>query len=756
MERPFGAEMGRGERAWRARGNAGLRKLAPLGAFVAAALFFFWPLLGGRRHLVPFHVLAGDPFLAGLDVQADRPDWRTYDLSPVATFYAEKALCASCLRRGELPLWNPYNGLGFPLLGDGQSQPFAPFFLPFLLRPTPWVYSWCLVLQLIFGALGMERLLRLHAASAVVRLAGSLAFAFNPYTLKFATYSNVWAYVWVPWLFLLAEKMATSGGWRMAFAVCVAAASASGHMEEVFWAAAWAFIYFVLRAHSAGGWRSWCNLRSLGPASGALCLSAWWVFPFVEWVLRSWSPRMDSFRAIAYSPASPFLSGSELLWPPLLLPLAGLGLVRNRVARAVLPAFVWSLLLMFPFPSLLQALLSFGFMSGRYARSMAWFSLVLMAAIGLQAWWEESPSARLRWTGVCLQLSWMGAAGVLALAQGGGAASAPEDRVPLVGASAAASPVCWALWAAGILLWSLPPLRSLARRQIPLAGLAVCVVGWTSMSPPSEWASWNASRPELAPQVVAVSPKDGRQWFPVRGAFMDLTPNLAGAFAVRDLRYVQPLTPKSLVPVAGRLGFGFQGFREITPEIAAFAGVCNVWVEDTRGPSPALKALEVAGQAPRGLWVPEARSAATAQEALAAALKEQSWRRTVFLLGKSAETGSAPGYAPATGNGTSELLDDECTRSRWSVRAPGPGWFVLRDLDWPGWRALVDEKPARVLTADGIFRAVQVGAGIHTVDFFYRPLSWMAGCLTTLLCACLILGVAIGRGVRAAREGREA
>ncbi|MEZ4489162.1 MAG: hypothetical protein R3F51_16380 [Cyanobacteriota/Melainabacteria group bacterium] len=45
-------------------------------------------------------------------------------------------LVAHVWRMGEIPLWNPYSGLGCPLLGDPQSIVFSPFIWPLILSPT--------------------------------------------------------------------------------------------------------------------------------------------------------------------------------------------------------------------------------------------------------------------------------------------------------------------------------------------------------------------------------------------------------------------------------------------------------------------------------------------------------------------------------------------------------------------------------------------------------------------------------------------
>lgn len=69
-----------------------------------------------------------------------------------------------------------------------------------------------------------------------------------------------------------------------------------------------------------------------------------------------------------------------------------------------------------------------------------------------------------------------------------------------------------------------------------------------------------------------------------------------------------------------------------------------------------------------------------------------------------------------------------------TARAPGAGaWLVLGDVDFPGWTAELDEKPAPIARANALMRAVWLAPGPHRVVFRYAPRSVAVGGWLTLL-----------------------
>jgi hypothetical protein len=56
-----------------------------------------------------------------------------------------------------------------------------------------------------------------------------------------------------------------------------------------------------------------------------------------------------------------------------------------------------------------------------------------------------------------------------------------------------------------------------------------------------------------------------------------------------------------------------------------------------------------------------------------------------------------------------------------------PGFVVLADSYYPGWRATVDGEHTPIYRANSVLRAVYVPAGQHEVTFVFRPLDFFVG-----------------------------
>lgn len=77
------------------------------------------------------------------------------------------------------------------------------------------------------------------------------------------------------------------------------------------------------------------------------------------------------------------------------------------------------------------------------------------------------------------------------------------------------------------------------------------------------------------------------------------------------------------------------------------------------------------------------------------------------------------------------------------VRSDGPrnGFLVLCENFYPGWKAYVDGRPVEIIRANGIFRAVPLSYGQHSVAFRYEPRSLRMG---AAISAVTLLAITLG------------
>jgi hypothetical protein len=72
-----------------------------------------------------------------------------------------------------------------------------------------------------------------------------------------------------------------------------------------------------------------------------------------------------------------------------------------------------------------------------------------------------------------------------------------------------------------------------------------------------------------------------------------------------------------------------------------------------------------------------------------------------------------------------------------------PGFLILTDSYYPGWRAEVDGRPEPIYRADGMFRAVFLEPGRHSVTFhFAQPIFWW-GVAIAAFTAAVLAGVGV-------------
>ena len=143
---------------------------------------------------------------------------------PALQFYPWREYAFDMIRQGQLPLWNPYNGAGAPLIANYQSALFYPPNWSGLMLPLAWSMSVTAVAHLFIAGWGMWAFTGRLCVPPVGRGISALAFGMTGYLVaRLGTYPIISAAAWMPWLLWAALGVLTQGrhrdvGWLAAFA----------------------------------------------------------------------------------------------------------------------------------------------------------------------------------------------------------------------------------------------------------------------------------------------------------------------------------------------------------------------------------------------------------------------------------------------------------------------------------------------------------------------------------------------------------
>jgi hypothetical protein len=85
------------------------------------------------------------------------------------------------------------------------------------------------------------------------------------------------------------------------------------------------------------------------------------------------------------------------------------------------------------------------------------------------------------------------------------------------------------------------------------------------------------------------------------------------------------------------------------------------------------------------------------------------------------------------------IVSEQPERLRISVETGAPGLLVLSETYDPGWNAYIDGKPAELMTANYLLRAVPVPAGSHEVELRYEPRELKIGLAISGLTAAIVV-----------------
>jgi hypothetical protein len=683
-----------------------------------------------------------------------------YDFVRMHVFYKE--FFREALLGGRLPLWNPFIGLGRPFQADIETAVFYPPNWLVLPMGVYWGVALSVLLHqalAIYGGVRLGRVLGADAGPSWLLGAG-VALA-SPFTGRLAAgvVEGYFTLCWWPVLLWLGARLQDRWSPRLAagFAAAAALAILAGQPPLFFVESLGVLVFLAFRQEwPSGRADSRAALgRACGLAAAALlgaCLAGVQLLPFLELVGQGNRPLQsaafataDGMRSLSWLsliiPASTTFSDN---WeqnlhcglPVLFAALGAAWFWRDRNVRALLglgllgalfaagagtPLLGWALRVVpgagaLRLPSrygvwLAVALLGLGAvsLSRRPPRAFATLALGLAACAAALAWLGRFVSADPR---SLLQFFAGHAAAVAAAAVLVGLWHGRE-RWPQ-GASAVGCLL--AAFCAGNWLWAIS-------LQAPVYSMASApALEAAARDAMAERGLFTASH---VPPRISFDPADIRE-----NAGMALGFASYNAYCAPALERVW-----NYLHAAARLPLSAVDYIQMRREVyAAAPGFGSMNLAAALG-HPRQVLVFYAHPDPRAYLSFDMEVVPDWAAAEVKMADGHDFHRVAL-----AEEGSAPVYAPQPGAHASEaaITRFEAGRLEVRVRADAPAVLVLSEAWYPGWRATVAGRPARVFPVNGWMRGVLVPAGESEAMFAYHSRFLGLGAVLSLAGALMV------------------
>ena len=692
--------------------------------FRPARLLAYLPLLFPLALILPW--LGDFPYPAG--------DVSFSDIT-ISHYPAVVTLKRLILEYRQLPLWSPHLLSGAPLAANPLYSLFYPPAWLALVLPLPAGFNLLVALHLVWGGLGMLRLLQAEGLRREAALLGALSFAALP--KLYAHYGAghltlLYAVPWTPWL-LLAWKQA---GLPVGFPrLRVGAGLVLGliFLADPRWAAyaglLWLgyALYRLPGLHSAG--ERWKYLGRLAvQLLLGLLVAAPLALPLLEYTRLSTRAQLTPADNLVFSlPAArllgllfPSLGGThefELYPGALVLLLAVLaffwGVVRRRAGFWLLAAalsLAWALgdnlpgmerLISLPGLDLLRVPSRALFITGLALSALAAYAVHALLADSSPG--KSAPPGRLG-----LPLAGLAFFAIL-LAAGGWAISGQLNRSFVWGGAFLTFSALWV----GLRLRGRLSSQPWLIGCLALLVLDLGVAGRTAFTfRPADAVL--GEKANLAAYLQA-QPGPFRVYSPSYSLPQQVSARTGleladGVDPLQNQAYASYLSQAAGVPLAGysvtlppfASGDPAVDNRMAVPDVRLL-GILNVAYVASEFPLTAL-GLE---------WAGEFDGTRLYRNTLA---RPCAWLQT---------------NTSSLGENILEAVSMEWTPNRIAARIDPsfetPAWLVFSEIAYPGWRAWIDGQPVSLATAYGLLRAVPVPHGAQEVVLRYQPASVFAG-----------------------------
>jgi len=231
----------------------------------------------------PFRDLLADQYPNGI------PFKNFLITDPVRQQYPWRELAVSTMKQGELPLWNPYQFAGTPLLGNLQSAALYPLNILYWLMPFQMAWTVLVILQPLLASLFMYLYLKEMKLFKLPATFGAVIFAFSGFFIAWLEWNTVLHVIlWLPLLLLALEKLRVKLSllWSTIFIFALSSSFLAGHLQVFFYVSLVLMAYLVTILYRSKSKGKLVLLLSALCSLFAVVTSLQWI-QFVKFYLNS-------------------------------------------------------------------------------------------------------------------------------------------------------------------------------------------------------------------------------------------------------------------------------------------------------------------------------------------------------------------------------------------------------------------------------------------------------------------------------------
>ena len=194
------------------KGSFFLAKFWPILLFSFLVLLFFKPFFLDGRLPIPADTIVGmyHPWrdFYAKEYPSGIPFKNFLITDPVRQQYVWRQLSIDLLKQGQLPLWNPYQFSGTPLLASFQSAPFYPLNVLFFILPFNLSWGILVALQPFLAGIFLYAYLRHLKIGQWGSLFAGLIFSFSGFSIAWLEWNTVLhTTLWLPLILLSIDKI---------------------------------------------------------------------------------------------------------------------------------------------------------------------------------------------------------------------------------------------------------------------------------------------------------------------------------------------------------------------------------------------------------------------------------------------------------------------------------------------------------------------------------------------------------------------